>query len=180
MNIAQSLFNLVNNNAGLFKSEKQANFLSGFAIDGIIQTQTNFSFGEFNGCTRVIQFFFHVNDRGITKVEKLSAKGLEIHWTNSAECISKTEAKVSAKAIRQTQADKCNKINKRLNELESLGKNLMEKLYCVILRDPANADQDPEAIRIAKVRTTYQKQYARLEAKYKTELKTMDRLHSLR
>lgn len=83
--IVNSCLALANNNNGLFKSEKQAKFLTGFFIDGILTASVAYSFGEFNGCTRRVDYVITINETGIQKIIKNGV----IHWENTPEQISK-------------------------------------------------------------------------------------------
>ena len=93
--IVNSCLSLVNNNNGLFKSEKQAKFLTDFFIDGSLAASVAYSFGEFNGCTRLVDYVITINETGIQKIIKNGV----VHWENTPEQISKQNA---AKAHRAT------------------------------------------------------------------------------
>lgn len=85
---------LANNNNGLFKSEKQAKFLSGFFLDGSLSASVAYSFGEFNGCTRRVEYVITINEAGVQKIVKNGVT----HWENTPEQISKQNA-VKARKI---------------------------------------------------------------------------------
>ena len=100
-----SCLSLANNNDGLFKSEKQAKFLSGFFVDGSLAASVAYSFGEFNGCTRRVDYVITINETGIQKIIKNGV----IHWENTPEQISKQNAvKAHRNAIRAKEIQKYN------------------------------------------------------------------------
>lgn len=86
--IVNSCLSLANNNDGCWKSEKQAKFLSGFFVDGSLAVTIPYSFGEFNGCTRLVRYTITINETGIQKI----LKNDKIHWENTPEQISKQAA----------------------------------------------------------------------------------------
>ena len=92
--IVNSCLALANNNNGLFKSEKQAKFLTGFFIDGSLAASVAYSFGEFNGCTRRVDYVITINETGIQKIIKNGA----VYWENTPEQISKQNAVKSHRA----------------------------------------------------------------------------------
>ena len=92
--IVNSCLSLANNNNGLFKSEKQAKFLTDFFIDGSLTASVAYSFGEFNGCTRRVDYVITINETGIQKIIKNGV----IHWENTHEQISKQNATKAHKA----------------------------------------------------------------------------------
>ena len=92
--IVNSCLSLDNNNDGLFKSEKQAKFLSGFFVDGSLAASVAYSFGEFNGCTRRVDYVITINETGIQKIIKNGA----VYWENTPEQISKQNATKAHKA----------------------------------------------------------------------------------
>ena len=103
--IVNSCLALANNNDGLFKSEKQAKFLSGFFVDGSLAASVAYSFGEFNGCTRRVDYVITINETGIQKIIKNGV----IHWENTPEQISKQNAvKIHRSTIRTKEIQNYN------------------------------------------------------------------------
>lgn len=125
--IVNSCLALANNNNGLFKSEKQAKFLSGFFIDGSLAASVAYSFGEFNGCTRRVDYVITINETGIQKIIKNGA----IHWENTPEQISKQNATkahratVRAKEIENYNNSITSEIETKTAQLEAV-KNSVE------------------------------------------------------
>ena len=112
--IVKSCLSLANNNDGLFKSEKQAKFLSGFFVDGSLAASVAYSFGEFNGCTRRVDYVITINETGIQKIIKNGA----VHWENTPEQISKQNAaKAHRTAIRAKEIQNYN--NTITSEIEA-------------------------------------------------------------
>lgn len=78
MDITKSLFNLVKNNNGLFKSEKQAEFLTRFLESDLTYfIRFNYNLGiEYNNkrCGSA-EFVFFCDTQGIFKVVKTTSKG---------------------------------------------------------------------------------------------------------
>ena len=97
--IVNSCLALANNNNGLFKSEKQAEFLTGFFIDGGLTASVAYSFGEFNGCTRRVDYVITINETGIQKIIKNGV----IHWENTPAQISKQNATKAHRATIRTK-----------------------------------------------------------------------------
>ena len=112
--IVNSCLSLANNNDGLFKSEKQAKFLSGFFIDGSLAASVAYSFGEFNGCTRRVDYVITINKTGIQKIIKNGA----VHWENTPEQISKQNAvKIHKATVRAKEIQNYN--NTITSEIEA-------------------------------------------------------------
>ena len=79
MELSQSFASLVKSNNGLFKSEKQAQFLLSQATDGSYMSCGNVWGNSFN-----MEYF--VDAKGVTKVTKYSkAKGTLVEWTRKVE-----------------------------------------------------------------------------------------------
>ena len=125
--IVNSCLALANNNNGLFKSEKQAKFLSSFFIDGNLTITIPYSFGEFNGCTRLVRYTITINETGIQKI----IKNDKIHWKNSPEQISKQNAvkahraTIRAKEIQNYNNTITSEIEAKAAQLEAV-KNSIE------------------------------------------------------
>ena len=120
--IVNSCLSLVNNNNGLFKSEKQAKFLSGSFVDGSLAASVAYSFGEFNGCTRRVDYVITINEIGIQKIIKNGA----VHWENTPEQISKQNAAkahrtaVRAKEIQNYNSTITSEIEAKAAQLEAV------------------------------------------------------------
>ena len=125
--IINSCLSLANNNNGLFKSEKQAKFLTGFFIDGSLTVTIPYSFGEFNGCTRLVRYTITTNETGIQKIIKNGV----VHWENTPEQISKQNAvkihraTVRAKEIQNYNNTITSEIEAKAAQLEAV-KNSVE------------------------------------------------------
>ena len=87
--IVNSCLALANNNNGLFKSEKQAKFLTDFFIDGSLTASVAYSFGEFNGCTRRVDYVIAINSTGIQKIIKNSVELMDFVKTMVIEKLTK-------------------------------------------------------------------------------------------
>ena len=125
--IVNSCLSLANNNDGLFKSEKQAKFLSGFFVDGSLAASVAYSFGEFNGCTRRVEYTIFANESGIQKIIKNGS----LHWENTPEQISKQNATkahratIRAKEIKNYNNTITSEIEAKAAQLEAV-KNSIE------------------------------------------------------
>ena len=82
--IVNSCLSLANNNDGLFKSEKQAKFLSGFFVDGSLAASVAYSFGEFNGCIRRVDYVIKSMEQAFRKLLKMVPSIGKIHLSRSA------------------------------------------------------------------------------------------------
>lgn len=112
--IVNSCLSLANNNDGLFKSEKQAKFLSGFFIDGSLTITIPYTFGEFNGCIRLVRYTITINETGVQKI----IKNDKVHWENTPEQISKQNAvKAHKTAIKEKEVQDYN--NSITSEIET-------------------------------------------------------------
>lgn len=115
-NITTSFFGLVKNNNGLYKSEKQAAFLSKFFDGGVYVTRQSLTFGEYEGRTNrntaTVEWTFYADALGITKVEKTTSKGTTTHWE-----------RLSAEAFAvKVESDKAKKVAREAKEAESMAK----------------------------------------------------------
>ena len=125
--IVNSCLSLAKNNDGLFKSEKQAKFLSGFFDNGSLAVSVAYSFGEFNGCTRRVDYVITINETGIQKIVKNGV----VHWENTPEQISKQNAvrahraTVRAKEIQNYNDTLTSEIEAKAAQLEAV-KNSVE------------------------------------------------------
>ena len=82
--IVNSCLSLANNNDGLFKSEKQAKFLSGFFVDGSLAASVAYSFGEFNGCIRRVDYVIKSMEQAFRKLLKMVSSIGKTHLNRSA------------------------------------------------------------------------------------------------
>ena len=120
--IVNSCLSLANNNDGLFKSEKQAKFLSGFFVDSSLAASVAYSFGEFNGCTRRVDYVITINEIGIQKIIKNGV----VHWENTPEHISKQNAvkahraTIRAKEIQNYNNTITSEIEAKASQLEAV------------------------------------------------------------
>ena len=125
--IVNSCLSLADNNNGLFKSEKQAKFLSSFFVGGNLTITIPYSFGEFNGCTRLVRYTITTNETGIQKIIKNGV----VHWENTPEQISKQNAvkahraTVRAKEIQNYNSTITSEIEAKAAQLEAV-KNSIE------------------------------------------------------
>lgn len=114
MNVSKSLFSLVKYNGGEFKSQKQAAFINSQAVDGVIRCNQQFTFGEFNGCTRSITWMFFVNMEGIQKVIKMNNNGQQsVYWENTQEYKAEMSIKANKSTHNRMIADKMNHLSAR-------------------------------------------------------------------
>lgn len=90
--IATSLFNLAKNNAGKFKSAKQADYLLKHFKDGVFYHSMQHQFGDYDSKTdrnsRTTRFYFVANQEGLQKITKETSKGQEVYWENTPEFLA--------------------------------------------------------------------------------------------
>lgn len=90
--IASSLFNLAKNNAGKFKSPKQADYLLKHFKDGVFYHSMQHQFGDYDSKTdrnsRTTRFYFEANQDGLQKITKETSKGQELYWENTPQFLA--------------------------------------------------------------------------------------------
>ena len=127
--VVNSCLSLAKNNDGCWKSEKQAEFLTGFFVNGSLAASVAYSFGEFNGCTRRVDYVITINGTGIQKIIKNGV----VHWENTPEQVSKQNATkahratVRAKEIQNYNNTITSEIEAKTAQLEAV-KNSTELL----------------------------------------------------
>lgn len=169
-NITKSLFALVSSNGGLFKSEKQANFVLSHTLDNVHIANQRVSFGEFGGCVRVIEYVFTLDSKGVVKVVKTSkttGKSSVYFDRNNKESVKAFQAKFEAKNQRQVKADAINTLKARLNEVEQLQK-AVNNVVCeyVMTITPEKLITDARMIKLASVTKSIKSNLSRLESKF--------------
>lgn len=91
--LLKSFFNLAKFNGGLFKSDKQAQYLLSQAEDGVFTINQTISFGTSSYSQRQVGWRVYLDNQGITKIEKeTGSKGIELYWERTPEFAAKQQA----------------------------------------------------------------------------------------
>jgi len=169
-NITKTLFNLVNSNSGLFKSTKQADFILSNVLDNIHVAQQRHVFGDHQGCVRITEYTFFMDQSGVSKVVKTSkTQGKQsVYFDRNDKTLVKTFAdKTRTKQQRQIKANAINVLRSHLDQVEALKTKVMTLSceYAMTLK-PEQMKGDVKLNKMFKLNNTIKTNLERLEKKY--------------
>lgn len=140
--LVASFFSLVKYNGGEFKSQKQMAYLSKFLDNGIFHHTQSVTFGEYAGRTerntRIINWAFHCDNKGVTKVIKNGS----IYWERTSGAMETSSQNMAAREAMKALNKRYDWISRHCHKLAILRPSLVDVVCkAAIAGDMAKAEK---------------------------------------